>query len=268
MDQPWLTTSDCPVSALELNAAKNRTASATSSTVVNSPSTVPLSITSLITASSEMPSVFACSGICLLNERRTDEPWADHVRPDPVLGAFLSHGLGKPDQPVLGCDIRSFEEGCLLGVHRSHIDDAASIALPIHLAQSGPRGQKCTIEMDGDQLLPVGEFELVQRRYGLDTGIAHEHIDSSECLHRGADSGLDLGFVGHVHGYTEGPPLGGAQLGRRRLGARRIEIGDDDLGTLAGKGAGDLLTDAPCRTSDDSDFVLQTHGTFPSFSFS
>jgi hypothetical protein len=40
MNQPWLTMSDCPVRAFELNAAKKTAASATSSTVVNSPSTV------------------------------------------------------------------------------------------------------------------------------------------------------------------------------------------------------------------------------------
>ena len=40
MNQPWLTMSDWPVSAFELKPAKNSAASATSSTVVNSPSTV------------------------------------------------------------------------------------------------------------------------------------------------------------------------------------------------------------------------------------
>jgi len=42
MNHPWLTTIDCPVSALLRAPAKNRTASATSSVVTNSPSTVLL----------------------------------------------------------------------------------------------------------------------------------------------------------------------------------------------------------------------------------
>src|SRR5262249_24941035 len=49
MNQPWLTTSDCPVSALLSKLAKNSAVSATSTTVVNSPSTVSFSITFLIT---------------------------------------------------------------------------------------------------------------------------------------------------------------------------------------------------------------------------
>ncbi|WP_233417273.1 hypothetical protein, partial [Halovulum marinum] len=65
MTHPWLTISDCPVRALVGNAAKRCAISATSSTVVNSPSTVPPSITLLMTSSSEIPSSAACSGICL-----------------------------------------------------------------------------------------------------------------------------------------------------------------------------------------------------------
>src|SRR5262249_17082552 len=56
MNQPWLTTSDCPVNALLSKPAKNTAVSATSATVVNSPSTVSFNITFLTTSSSEMPS--------------------------------------------------------------------------------------------------------------------------------------------------------------------------------------------------------------------
>jgi hypothetical protein len=44
IDQPWLTIRDWPVNALELKPAKKTAASATSSTVVNSPSTVSFSM--------------------------------------------------------------------------------------------------------------------------------------------------------------------------------------------------------------------------------
>jgi hypothetical protein len=44
MNQPWLTTSDCPVKALDGNDANSNATFATSSTVVNSPSTVSLSM--------------------------------------------------------------------------------------------------------------------------------------------------------------------------------------------------------------------------------
>ena len=65
MNQPWLTTMDWPVNAVVLAPAKNSTASATSSVVVNWPSTVSFSMTLLMTSSSLMPNSLACSGICL-----------------------------------------------------------------------------------------------------------------------------------------------------------------------------------------------------------
>ena len=54
---------DRPVSAFERKAARKSAVSATSSTVVNSPSAVSFNMTFLITSCSEMPSAVACSGI-------------------------------------------------------------------------------------------------------------------------------------------------------------------------------------------------------------
>ncbi len=57
MNQPWLTTSDCPVRALLGKAANSTATSATSSSVVNSPSTVSLSMIFLMTSCSLIPSI-------------------------------------------------------------------------------------------------------------------------------------------------------------------------------------------------------------------
>jgi hypothetical protein len=57
--------SDCPVKAFDANEANNRAAVATSSRVVNSPPTVFYGVIFLITAASEIPSFWACSGIYL-----------------------------------------------------------------------------------------------------------------------------------------------------------------------------------------------------------
>src|ERR1700676_4150083 len=65
INQPWLTTNDCPVSAAVGKAARNNVVWAISSTVVKTPSTVPPSITFRTTSSSVSPSSRACSGIFL-----------------------------------------------------------------------------------------------------------------------------------------------------------------------------------------------------------
>ena len=129
----------------------------------------------------------------------------------------------------------------------------------VQVAQDGPRGQKGVIEVDGEQLLPVGEFELLQRRHDLDPGIAHQDVDAPEGLGRGGDPSFDLAFTAHVHRDAQRPSVGRGQLGGCRFGRGRIEIGDHDLRALAGESAGDLLADAARGAGDDGDFVLQAH---------
>ena len=88
-------------------------------------------------------------------------------------------------------------------MHRAHVDDAAAGALLVHLPQGRPRGEERAVEMDGEELLPFGELELLERRDDLDAGIAHEHVDLAEGFDRLGHAGLDLGFVGHVHGNAD-----------------------------------------------------------------
>jgi hypothetical protein len=113
--------------------ARNRAVSATSSTVVNSPSTVSFSMTFLMTSCSETPSSFACSGICCRpteyersrgrsrwrGRRARRLPWQ---RPLPSLSgrAWRLH--------------KALEHRSFLRVHRTHVDNSAA-ALLIHLAR-------------------------------------------------------------------------------------------------------------------------------------
>ena len=99
IDQPWLTVKDCPVNALEANDAKNSAAAATSSTVVNSPSTVSLSMTSRTTDSAEMPSVRACSGICLSTSGVRTKPGHTMFARTPCFAPSLATTLARPSRP-------------------------------------------------------------------------------------------------------------------------------------------------------------------------
>src|SRR5262245_2044168 len=101
MNQPWLTTSDWPVRALLSNPAKKTAVSATSATVVNSPSTVSFSITFLMTSASEMPSSFACSGICLSTSGVRTKPGQMTLARTPCLAPSLATTLASPIKPCL-----------------------------------------------------------------------------------------------------------------------------------------------------------------------
>ena len=111
MCQPWLTQIDWPVSALVLKAARNSAISATSSTVVNSLSTVSASMISLTTRSSLMPSSLRLLGDLLLDERRLDEARADDIGAHAMRGAFLGHHPREAEQAVLGRHIGAPSSG-------------------------------------------------------------------------------------------------------------------------------------------------------------
>ena len=52
----------------------------------------------------------------------------------------------------------------------------------VHLPQRRAGGEERAVEMDGEQLLPFGERELVERRHDLDAGIADQDVDAAEGL--------------------------------------------------------------------------------------
>lgn len=87
---------------------------------------------------------------------------------------------------------------------RAHVDDAAAAAPRIHVAQHGARRQKGAIEVDRQKLLPFGERKILKRGNGLNSGVADQHVDPSKRRNRFRDAGLDLRFVGHVHGDAYG----------------------------------------------------------------
>src|SRR5262249_14408204 len=101
MNQPWLTTADCPFSALLGKAANSTANSATSAVVVNWPSTVSFSITFLTTSSSLMPSSLACSGICLSTSGVRTKPGQITLARTPYLAPSFATVLQRPIRPCL-----------------------------------------------------------------------------------------------------------------------------------------------------------------------
>ena len=93
-------------------------------------------------------------------------------------------------------------------MHRAHVDYAAAVLL-VHLPKRGTRRQKGSIEMNRQQLLPLGEFEIDKRLDDLNASIADEHIERAECGNRFVDTGIYLVLIGDVHGNAQRAPAGG-----------------------------------------------------------
>ena len=262
MNQPWLTTSDCPVSAFELEGGEEQRRLGDildgGEFAVDRVLQHHL-LDHRVFRDAELLGLF---GDLLVDQRRADEAGTDDVGADAVLGAFLGDHLGEADEAMLGGDVGRLQHRGLFRMHRSHIDDAAAGALLVHLPQRGARRQEGAVEMDGEKLLPFGEGKVIERRHDLDAGIAHQDVDPAESRDCLGHAGLDLRLIGHVHGDAD-RAAGAAELGRRGIGALLVEIGNDDLGALARICPGDLLADAARGTGDNGNLVLEAHGFLP-----
>jgi hypothetical protein len=66
--------------------------------------------------------------------------------------------------------------------------------------------QERAIEMNGEQLFPVGEGKIDQRMDDLDASIADENVDLSIFRHRVCDAFLDLRLIRYIHRDREACP--------------------------------------------------------------
>ena len=259
MNHPWLTTIDWPVSAFDGKAARNSAASATSWTVVNSPSTVSFSIMVLITSASEIPSSRACSGICFSTSGVRTKPGQITLARTPCAAPSFATTFARPIEAVLGGDVRSLERRRLLGMHGSHVDDAAAL-LAVHLAQGGAGRQEGAVQVDGKHLLPFVEIELDERRHDLDAGVADQDVEAPEGFDRLRHSAFHLLLVADIHANPERTFAHRIDLGRGFLRRVLIKIRDDHLCSLAGEAERNLLADA-ARGSGDHRHLVEKPST-------
>ncbi len=121
-------------------------------------------------------------------------------------------------------------------------------------------------QVDGDDRVPLGGREFVDRRDMLDAGIVDEDVDAAK-LRRLRDHGGDLVRLRHVRRRIErataAEGLKPPTLGLDRLGV--AEPVDDDIGAFAGQRPGDGKADAGGRSGDEGGAGFQEHGIILSF---
>jgi len=160
---------------------------------------------------------------------------------------------------VLGGHVGGLEQARDLGMHRAHVDDRAALLLRVHRLEAGAGGQEGAVEVDREHLLPGLERHLVHRADHLHAGIADQDVDAAELAHDALHTGLHLRLAGDVHGDADGLAAGIADLPGHRLGPFQVEVGDGDLGALAGEGQRDAAADAAGRTRDDGYLICHAH---------
>ena len=115
----------------------------------------------------------------LLHERRQHVAGADRIAGDAVLGSLERHRLGEAEDAVLGRDVGRLERRGDQPVRRGDVDDAAPLAR-LHAGHDGAGRMECRGQIDGDDRVPFGRRERLDRLDVLDAGIVDEHVDLAE----------------------------------------------------------------------------------------
>src|SRR5207248_4649387 len=122
------------------------------------------------------------------------------------------------------------------GVGRDH--DDAPAALPAHGEAGGLGAEEGALEVDVEQQVPVGFFQLEDGLALEQAGVVDEDVDAAEGGERGGDDAAGLRDVAEVGGMPGGATAEGADLladGGAGLGVAAV---DEDVGALAGEGEG------------------------------
>ncbi len=138
-------------------------------------------------------------------------------------------------------------------MRRGDIDDAAML-LRLHLRDGGAHRMKRARQVDGDDLVPFLDREILDLLDMLDAGIVDQHVDGAESLRRRGDQVCDLRGFRHIRWVVEGTSLGKRfkPLHYRLDFVRLSEAVDDDVVTLSGKGGGDRKPDAAGGSGDNN----------------
>ena len=85
---------------------------------------------------------------------------------------------------------------------RRGADDAAPL-LRLHARHRGTDRVKGRRQVDGDDRVPLLDWELLDRRNVLDAGVRDQDVDRAEGFLRGLDHGGNLGRLRHVRPVVE-----------------------------------------------------------------
>jgi hypothetical protein len=127
---------------------------------------------------------------------------------------------------------------------------------------AGLGGEEGAVEMDGEHLLPLGEWKVLDWMHDLDAGIGDEDVDPAKGLDRLLDPFIDLVLLGDVHadadrGFLVAQLLRGL---RRDIG---FQVGDRDAAAGLDKTLGDAMTDAARGAGNERNLAVELHGHAP-----
>ena len=136
-----------------------------------------------------------------------------------------------------------------LALHRADVDDLAAPA-PQHVARDCLRHMKRAVQVDAQQVVPVGGAEGFERRPALDAGIIHEDVDCADAFLERIHRYRDLLGLRHIKNRNIRDQTFVAQLSRDGGRLLLIAIVDDDSRARARQSARQREPDAAPGAGD------------------
>src|SRR5215207_6240158 len=132
-----------------------------------------------------------------LDEGRPDVARADRIAGDVLLGRLERRHLGEADDAVLRRHVGGLEGRGDEPMRRGDVDDAPPPGLA-HRRHGKAGGVEGGGQVDGDDLVPPLNRELIDWRDVLDAGVVDEDVEPPEGLERQIDHALDRAGLRHV----------------------------------------------------------------------
>src|SRR5262245_36986249 len=113
--------------------------------------------------------------------------------------------------------------------------------------------------MNGEHPFPFREVELHDGCDDLNSGIADKDVESAESLDHLGSAGVDLSFIGHIHGNADSAFAARIDLPSSLARSLGIEVSNGNVRTFTERDIGDLPANATCSPSDKCDLLVETH---------
>ena len=184
----------------------------------------------------------------VLDHRRGDRVRVDGVDPNAVLPQLQCESVGQRGESVLGGRVVPVAGRGLHSAGGTDDDDRAAVARLDHRRDDRPKGAPGAGEVGVDDGVPLFVGELPESAPTQHSGVGNQNVEPAELLdavdnqrsHRGVVADVDLPRQRLAAlGLNESHGLG--QIFRcrcdigNRVGDRRADIADDDIGTLTGQ---------------------------------
>src|SRR6201995_2558173 len=186
-----------------------------------------------------------------------NQPGADRVPPDGVWRHLQRRGLGQAAHPEFRGDVAVEPRAAAQALDRRDIDDRTTAGRG-HRLDGGLHAQKRPGEVDVDDLLPVGQREVLQGIAVEDAGVVHQYVERAEFAQRHSGSCLPLIWLRHVE---VDEPHGVTQFLCQRVAFVIEDVAGDDPGAFGDQRPRMRGAHTACAAADQCNFsVYASHG--------